>query len=52
MSRLPKSQLVSLWLDRLNRFAKSDLTVANFCQREQVSLPSFYLLRAELWSHF
>ena len=48
MSRLPKSQLVSLWLDRLNQFAKSDLTVANFCQREQVSLPSFYQWKRRL----
>jgi len=48
MSRLPKSELISLWLDRLNRFAKSDLTVANFCQREQVSLPSFYQWKRRL----
>ena len=48
MSRLPKSVLISLWLDRLNRFAKSDLTVANFCQREQVSLPSFYQWKRRL----
>jgi len=48
MSRLPKSELISLWLDRLNRFAKSDLTVANFCQREHVSLPSFYQWKRRL----
>lgn len=48
MPRLSQSEHISLWLDRLNRFAKSDLTVANFCQREQVSLPSFYQWKRRL----
>ncbi len=42
MPRLPKPQRIQLWLDRLNRFTESQLTAAQFCQREQISLPSFY----------
>ncbi len=42
MHRMPTSERISLWLDRLNRFAKSHLTAADFCRQEQVSLPSFY----------
>jgi len=48
MSRLPHLERVRLWLDRLNRQAVSSLTVAEFCQREAVSLPSFYQWKRRL----
>lgn len=48
MSRTNKSQRIRLWLDRLNRFAESGLKVAEFCQREQVSVPSFYQWKRRL----
>ena len=48
MHRMPTSERISLWLDRLNRFAKSHLTAADFCRQEQVSLPSFYQWKRRL----
>ena len=37
-----------LWQDRLARFPSSGLTVAQFCAREAVSVPSFYSWRRRL----
>ena len=37
-----------LWQQRLRRFERSNLTVAAFCQAEDVSLPSFYHWRSKL----
>ena|SRR5262245_57430993 len=34
-----------LWHERLERFARSGLNIAAFCQREGVSQPSFYAWR-------
>ena len=48
MSRMTKSERIQLWLDRLNRHSASQLTVADFCQLEQVSLPSFYQWKRRL----
>jgi len=48
MPRLPKAQRIQLWLDRLNRFTASQLTAAQFCQREQILLPSFYQWKRRL----
>ncbi len=48
MHRMPKSERISLWLDRLNRFEKSHLTATDFCRLEQVSLPSFYQWKRRL----
>jgi hypothetical protein len=48
MSRLPHPARIQLWLDRLNRQAASQLTVAEFCAREGVSLPSFYQWKRRL----
>ncbi len=48
MSRMTKPERIQLWLDRLNRHAASQLTVAEFCQREQISLPSFYQWKRRL----
>lgn len=36
------------WRDRLQRFSRSTLSVAEFCRREQVSAPSFYQWRKRL----
>ncbi len=34
-----------IWSERLRRYANSGLTVAAFCERERVSVPSFYYWR-------
>ena len=36
------------WRDRLDRFGDSRLTVAAFCRRESVSVPSFYYWKRQL----
>ena len=38
----------ALWQRRLERFEAADLTVREFCQRERISQPSFYLWRKKL----
>jgi len=48
MSRLPQPARIQLWQDRLNRQAASTLTIAEFCQREAVSVPSFYQWKRRL----
>lgn len=48
MSRLSNPSRIQLWLDRLNRQAASSLTVAEFCEREGVSFPSFYQWKRRL----
>lgn len=48
MSRMTKPERIQHWLDRLNRHAASQLTVAEFCEREAVSLPSFYQWKRRL----
>ena len=48
MSRMSKSARIEQWLERLNRFRQSKLTVAEFCQQEEVSLPSFYQWKRRL----
>ena len=48
MPSMPKSERIQLWLDRLNRFANSNLTIAEFCQLEEISLPSFYQWKRRL----
>lgn len=42
MSHLTSDQRRALWTERLERFGASSLTVAEFCRREAVSVPSFY----------
>ena len=37
-----------LWLERMQRFTSSGLKVAEFCQSESVSIPSFYQWRKKL----
>jgi transposase-like protein len=48
MSGGVRSQKRSQWRERLRRFARSKLAVAEFCRREQVSRPSFYQWRRKL----
>src|SRR6267154_1055125 len=45
-SRAPAPREV--WSERLRRYANSGLTVAAFCLRERVSVPSFYYWRRKL----
>ncbi len=49
MSRLSKSSNAATeWRRRIRRFSQSKLTVAAFCEKEQVSMPSFYHWRRKL----
>lgn len=48
MPRSVNSQKLAQWRSRLRRFAKANLTVAKFCARENVSVPSFYQWRRKL----
>ena len=43
-----RAQRETAWRDRLARFAAAKLTVDAFCQREAVSVASFYLWRTRL----
>ncbi len=45
MGRVIDSAKLELWSERLRQFSGSGLTVAAFCRREQVSVPSFYQWR-------
>jgi hypothetical protein len=38
----------TVWIERLARFPQSDLTAAQFCAIEAVSLPSFYSWKRRL----
>ena len=42
MPRSVSDQKRSQWRQRFRRFGRSKLTVAEFCRRERVSVPSFY----------
>jgi len=46
--RIPNLGLHALWRERLCRQADSALTVAQFCAREHLSVPSFYTWRRRL----
>ena len=48
MARRVNLEAQRRWRDRLRRFARSQLSVAEFCRREQVSAPSFYQWRKRL----
>jgi transposase-like protein len=41
-------QLSHVWRERLDRFSRSGLSIAEFCRRHQLSTPSFYLWRKRL----
>ena len=48
MPRLSDPELVAAWEARLVRFEHSQLTVAEFCEVESVSVASFYQWRRKL----
>lgn len=48
MLKLTRQQRRSLWAQRLARFQGTQLTVAEFCRRERVSVPSFYAWRKRI----
>ena len=48
MSRMTKTDRIQLWLDRLNRHATCQQSVAEFCGHEEISLPSFYQWKRRL----
>lgn len=48
MSRASNPQLAEQWRQRLDRFQNSALTVAQFCQNEDLSVASFYRWRHKL----
>lgn len=51
MRRKQISGAEAVWRERLARFDRGDLTVAEFCRREGVSNPSFYQWRKRLQRH-
>ena len=48
MPRVADPQTAALWRRRLQRFASSGLTAAEFCRRESVSVSALYLWRRKL----
>ena len=50
MPQFPNPKLAQQWRDRIELFAQSGLTVANFCDREGCSVASFYQWRRKLRS--
>ena len=48
MSRISKSQRISLWLERLNRFSQANQSVAEFCSDEGISTASLYRWKQRL----
>ena len=47
---MPQSDTENLWAERLQRFEKTTMTVAQFCSAEGVSQPSFYYWKRKLKS--
>lgn len=45
---MPGSTKAVVWRERLRRYGRAELTVAEFCRREGVSTPSFYQWRRRL----
>ncbi len=39
---MTREERIEMWTNRLERYANCDLTVADFCQQEQVSVANFY----------
>ena len=48
MARAVDGRSVAAWRRRLGRYAKSGWTVASFCRREGVSVPTFYAWRKRI----
>lgn len=45
---MSRSEAAKLWQERLRRFDRSQMTVAQFCRNEGVSQPSFYQWKKKL----
>ena len=45
---MPGIETTKLWTQRLRRYDQADMTVAEFCDSEGVSQPSFYSWRRKL----
>ena len=48
MARAVDGRRLATWRRRLERYAKSGLTVASFCRHEGVSVPTFYAWRKRI----
>lgn len=48
---MPRSEAAKLWQERLRRFDRSQMTVAQFCRNEGISQPSFYQWKKKLRQH-
>lgn len=48
MARWSSAATRQVWRERLRRFARSGLSVAQFCEQEQVSTAAFYQWRKKL----
>ena len=48
MRRAADVTLVAKWRERVSRWRRSGLSITEFCQREQISQPSFFAWRKRL----
>jgi len=48
MKRASDVAVVTKWRDRISRWRRSGLSITEFCQREQISQPSFFGWRKRL----
>ena len=48
MRRSADVTLVAKWRERISRWRRSGLSITEFCQREQISQPSFFAWRKRL----
>lgn len=48
MRRAADVTLVAKWRERISRWRRSGLSITEFCQREQISQPSFFAWRKRL----
>lgn len=48
MARLTQAERTAIWQQRLDRYLQSKQTVADFCQAEGISVPSFYQWKRRL----
>ena len=48
MGRFSRAERIKIWQQRLDRYLVSNQTVADFCEAEGVSVPSFYQWKRRL----
>jgi transposase len=48
MRRAADVALVAKWRERISRWRRSGLSITDFCQREEISQPSFFAWRKRL----